>query len=157
MTIASRTPSAVGSQTVDYATFHTGTILLGIDIRQVKEINWQLDVTPVPRVAEPIRGVLNLRGEVVTVVDLRTVLGMGQTEITAQTRNIIVNSRGEQVGILVDRIADVVTTKPDTLERPPANFHGIEGGFFRGVHKLDAQLLVVLDVEAVLGAVGAES
>ncbi len=151
MAVAIQTQSACSIHSVDYATFHAAGILFGIDIRQVREINRQIDATPVPHVSEFVRGVLNLRGEVVTVVDLRTILGMGRTEITDKTRNVIVNYQGEQIGILVDCIADVVTVDADAIEPLPANFHRFEEGGFMGVYKLDSQLLVVLDVQEVLG------
>jgi purine-binding chemotaxis protein CheW len=137
---------------VELATFYVGELLIGADIRQVEEINRHLDLTPVPHAPAIVRGVINLRGEVVTVIDLRTVLGLGETRIDKSTRNIVVNSKEEQIGLLVDRIADVVRMQSERLERPPANVHGVEGRFFTGVYKMDTELLAVLDVEAVLAA-----
>lgn len=132
------------------ASFYLGEALMGIPIQQIEEINRHLAMTPVPHAPPHVRGVINLRGEVVTVIDLRTILGLAPTELTPRTRNVIVNSKGEHIGLLVDRIADVVTAGGDQVEPPPANVRGVDGRFFRGVYKLDGELLVILDVEAVV-------
>jgi purine-binding chemotaxis protein CheW len=93
---------------------------------------------------------VNLRGEVVTVVDLRTILGLEAGELTGQNRNVIVNSQGEQIGLLVDRIADVVRVSPEELDKPPANVTGVDGRFFKHIYKLEKTLLIILDVDAAI-------
>jgi purine-binding chemotaxis protein CheW len=143
-------PSATAHREAEFAAFCVGDILLGIPIDQVEEINRQLDPTPVPHVPDYVRGVINLRGDVVTVVDLRTVLGMGRTELGRQTRNIIVGFQGERIGLMVDRVADVVRVSNDQYEPQPANVGVADGRFFQGVYKLENDLMVVLRVEAVL-------
>jgi purine-binding chemotaxis protein CheW len=143
---------SVSSGEIEYATFYVGRILMGIDIRATEEINRQLDMTPVPHAPACVRGVVNLRGEVVTVLDLRTILGLEPAAVTLASRNVVVRSESEQVGLLVDRVADVVTVGADEIETPPANVNGADGRFFRGVCKLESALLVILDVSAVLSA-----
>ncbi len=135
---------------VELATFYLGDALMGVPIEQVEEINHHLDLTPVPRAPACVRGVMNLRGEVVTVIDLRTVLGLGPAAVDRRTCNVVVRSRGEQIGILADRVGDVVCARQSAIERPPANVAGADGRFFRGVFKLEHGLLIVLDVEQVL-------
>jgi len=135
---------------VEFATFHVGDLLIGVDIHQVEEINRHVEVTAVPQAPDGVRGVINLRGEVVTVVDLRTILGLPACEIGEHTHTVVVNSRDEQIGLLVDRIADVVLARPDAVDRPPANVNGVDGRNFQGVYKLDAELLVILDVDTAL-------
>jgi purine-binding chemotaxis protein CheW len=137
-------------QELELTTFYVGDLLLGVDIHQVEEINRQLNMTPTPHTSEIVRGVVNLRGEVVTVLDLRRALGLEATEICDSSRNVIVNSRGERIGLLVDQIADVVIATTDQIEPPPANVNGIDGRFFTGVYKLESELVVVLDIEQVL-------
>lgn len=144
----------VSSNEVEYATFHVGRLLLGIDIRHTEEINRQLDLTVVPHAPECVRGVVNLRGEVVTVLDLRSILGLEPQPLTAASRNVVVRTEGEQVGLLVDRVADVVTVSTEEMEAPPANVSGVSGRFFKGVYKLESALLVVLDVNLVLSTAG---
>jgi purine-binding chemotaxis protein CheW len=135
---------------IEFATFYVGNILLGIDIRKTEEINRQLDLTTVPNAPALVRGVVNLRGEVVTVVDLRAILGLEPAPLTPSTRNVVVRAGAERVGLLVDSVADVVTVKAGDIEDPPANVNGVDGQFFQGVYKLDAALLVVLNVSTAL-------
>ncbi len=132
-------------------TFWIGEALCGVDIRCVQEINRQVDATPVPLSPPYVLGVMNLRGRVVTVVDLAAKLGLGSTRFTDETRNVIVQSQGEPVGLLVDRIADVVDVDPETVAPAPANLGGIRGTAFQGVLRTDGALVGILDVDAVLG------
>lgn len=133
-----------------YATFYVDMLLLGVDIRQVQEINRQLELTDVPQAPECVSGVINLRGEVTTVIDLRTILGLAPIEVTRETRNLIVNSQGESVGFLVDRISDILTLRSDQINPPPTNIGGVQGKYFSGVHTLDTEILVLLNVEEAL-------
>ena len=134
----------------EYATFYVEDALLGVDIRTVQEINRNVELTHVPHAPPAVRGVMNLRGEVCTVIDLRAVFGMPEREDSRTTRNIVVSSGGERIGLLVDRIADVVRAADNEIDSPPGNLNGIETRFFNGVHKLDNELLLVIDVEEVL-------
>jgi purine-binding chemotaxis protein CheW len=144
-----RSPQTSAGQ-IDLATFYVGDLLLGIDIRVVREINRQLEFTPVPHSPSQVRGVINLRGEVVTVMDLRTILGLGKTDVSKYARNVIVHSGMEQIGLLVDRVADTVCVSADAIEPVPANVHGADATMFRGVCRLEADLVVILDVETAL-------
>jgi purine-binding chemotaxis protein CheW len=141
---------------IEYVTFYVGNLLIGVDIQHVEEINRQVNVTPVPHSPPHVRGVINLRGEVVTVVDLRKVLDMGETEVNQNSRTVVVNSGSEEIGLLVDRVADVMQARTDQIDPPPANISGVDGRFFKGVYKLDKSLLIVLDVNAAI-AVNANS
>ena len=132
------------------ATFYVAEQLIGIDIRLVQEINRHVRTTSVPHTNTSVRGVLNLRGDVVTVLDLRTILGLPPIAVTGQTRNLVVALGGEKTGLLVDRIAEVVTLEAGAVEPPPANVSKIDHRFMLGVAKLESELLVVLDAEAVL-------
>jgi purine-binding chemotaxis protein CheW len=150
MTTALKTQTIKSAAEVEFVTFHVGDLLIGVDIHHVDEINRQVNITPVPQAPPQVRGVINLRGEVVTVVDLRNVLGMGDTEIGQYTRTVVVNSHDEQIGLLVDRIADVVLEHSEQIDPPPANVGGVDGRFFKGVYKLEKRLLIVLDVEEAI-------
>ncbi len=132
------------------ATFFLGDYCFGIDLLEIQEINRQRDLTEVPHTAEHVRGVINLRGEVVTVLDLRTMLGLAPLEFTRLTRNIILQSGGEPVGLLVDRLADVVSATTGDLQAPPANVAGVEARCILGVHQTEEQLVVVLRLEELL-------
>uniref|UniRef100_A0A7C2NWA3 Chemotaxis protein CheW n=1 Tax=Schlesneria paludicola TaxID=360056 RepID=A0A7C2NWA3_9PLAN len=134
------------------ATFWLGDLLLGIDIQDIREIIRVGDLTPVPDAPAMVSGVVNLRGDVVTVVNLRTVLDLPQVARTSQTRLMIVQHGPESIGLLVDRVADVVMVSAKTEEPLPANVGGVDGRYFTGVYRVGSELLVVLDVAAALTA-----
>lgn len=144
------TLAAAEPETLEIATFSVGENLIGVDIRQVQEINRNMRIASVPLVPSRVRGVINLRGEVVTVIDLRTVLGLEPIEINRSARNIVLSSGGERIGLLVDSISDVVTAPSTDIVDAPGNLSGVDGRYFRGVLKLDGELLLVLDVDEVL-------
>jgi purine-binding chemotaxis protein CheW len=137
---------------IELATFYAADLLLGIPIRKVEEISRYCSVTPVPGAPQSVCGVMSLRGEVVTVLDLRAVLGLGKTECTRQTRNVIVQAGGERIGLLVDRVADVVHAVAADLLPPPANMSSGDSTMFQAVYRLENELLVLVDVAAVTAA-----
>lgn len=144
------TSAADRKNVVELATFYVGDALCGMDILKVQEINKLMQMTKVPQAPDYVLGILNLRGQIVTILDLGRKLGLGQTNITDDPRNIIVNSSGSHVGMLVRKISDVVTADMDKIELAPANMSGIQGEFFTGVYKTDDNLIGILDVEKVL-------
>jgi purine-binding chemotaxis protein CheW len=137
--------------TTELATFLVGEALCGMEIRQIQEINKLPQMTRVPQAPSDVLGILNLRGQIVTVIDLARRLGLGATEPTPQVRIIIVNSAGGKVGILVSRISDVVAVDLRHKEASPANMRGIQGRFFKGVCKRENGLVGLLNIEMVLG------
>ena len=138
------------SPTVELATFYVGSALCGMDILNVQEINKLMEMTKVPQAPEYVTGILNLRGQIVTVVDLGKKLGLTAIDLSDATRNIIVNSENEYVGLMVSSISDVVEAKWDKVEEPPANIGGVQGAFFKGVFKTKDRLIGILDVQKVL-------
>ena len=121
-----------------------------MDILNVQEINKLMDMTKVPQAPTYVTGILNLRGQIVTVIDLGKKLGLTCTELSDSTRNIIVNSDSEYIGLLVSSISDVVEAQWDKVEDPPANIGGVQGAFFKGVFKTQDRLIGILDVNRVL-------
>ncbi|MEW4452936.1 chemotaxis protein CheW [Bremerella sp. JC817] len=132
------------------ATFYVGDLLLSLPIGFVQEINRNLDLTEVPHAPPHVRGVINLRGDVATVIDLRRILGLGAAEVTPQSRNLIVRSGDESIGLWVDRIADIISITTDGITPPPANISGADGRYFKGVYRTDSDIVVILDVDEVL-------
>ncbi|MDQ7031375.1 MAG: chemotaxis protein CheW [Desulfonauticus sp.] len=130
--------------------FYLGEALCGIDINLVQEINKQIVYTAVPHAPDYVLGIMNLRGRIVTIVDFGKKLGLGCTKITDSTRIIIVNSKEEQIGLMVDRITDVVNGRWEDIAPPPANIKGIQGRFFLGVCKVKNRLVALLNVEEAL-------
>ncbi|MBA3005349.1 MAG: chemotaxis protein CheW [Proteobacteria bacterium] len=135
---------------VELATFFVGDALCGMDILKIQEINKLMDMTKVPQAPSYVTGILNLRGQIVTIIDLGKKLGLGSTDTTLSSRNIIVSSPGEHVGLLVTRFSDVISADTAKIERAPANMGGIQGEFFSGVYKTDDKLIGILDVNKVL-------
>ncbi len=144
--------SGKASREFSVATFYVGDALFGMDIRKIQEINKITDFTKVPKAPPYVLGIINLRGRIVTVIDLGRKLGLPPTGRGPASRNIIVNSHDESVGLFVDGIADVIGVETDTLLPPPSNLKGAQGRFLQGVFKTANQLITILDVETVLGA-----
>lgn len=147
-----------------YATFRVAERLLGLDLLTVREILRPLDITPVPRSAPHIRGLLNLRGQVVTILDLAVCLGLSPTRMTEQSHIVILKTQAELgaafrqalngykgppdlVGLLVDAIEDVAEADASALEPPPANLNEAEERLLSGVHRTDSGLLVLLNLQ----------
>jgi len=141
-------PNASG--TVELATFYVGEALCGMDILKVQEINKLMEMTKVPQAPGYVMGILNLRGQIVTIIDLGSKLGLANVNVSESSRNIIVNSENEYIGLLVSRIGDVVEAEWEKVERPPANIGGVQGVFFKGVFKLKDRLIGILDADRVL-------
>jgi len=136
--------------TIELATFYVGHALCGMDILKIQEINKLMEMTKVPQAPDYMVGILNLRGQIVTIIDLGQKLGLGRVEISNDSRNIIINAPGEHVGLLVSKISDVIMADPDRIEPAPANMSGIQGSFFTGVYKTENKLIGILDVKEVL-------
>ncbi|SPD72791.1 CheW protein [uncultured Desulfobacterium sp.] len=136
--------------TLELATFYVGEALCGMNILKIQEINKLMEMTRVPQAPAYVMGILNLRGQIVTIVDLAKKLGLPSTELTEKSRNIIVNSKGEHIGLMTSRISDVVQAGSDKIEAPPANIGGVQGKYFTGVYKTENSLVGILDVESVL-------
>jgi len=143
-------PARIGSGELQLVTFYVGDLLLGLDIHCVQEINRQLASRWIPQAPAFVRGVINLRGDVATLVDLRTVLDMTPGRVTSTSRNLIIKSNGELIGLMVDRLGDILTIDRHEIESPPANVNGVDGKFFRGVHTLESEIVVILDLDAAL-------
>ena len=146
----SQAKAASSAEMLELATFYVGDALCGIDILNIQEINKQMEMTTVPQAPDYVMGILNLRGQIVTVIDLEKKLNLGKTELNDTSRNIIVNAQGEYIGMLVSRISDVVEAAWDKMEPPPANIGGLQGKYFKGVFKTKEHLIGILDVEKIL-------
>jgi purine-binding chemotaxis protein CheW len=140
----------MGAESLVLATFYVRGSAYGIDLLKIQEINKLLLLTPVPGAPSYVRGILNLRGRIVTVIDLGYKLGLPETRVNAKGLNIIVRSGSEHIGLLVEQISEVIRIIIDEVEAPPANMNGIQGDFFHGVIKTEDRLIGILDIEKVL-------
>lgn len=118
----------------------------GIDISSVQEIIKIQDITRVPKAPGFVEGVINLRGKIVPIVDLRRRFELGQTERTKDTRVIVVETSGNIVGFIVDLVTEILRFSSDSLEPPPPIFSGIDAEYIKGVAKVDERLIVLLDI-----------
>ena len=134
-------------------TFQLGDQILGIDIMAIREIRAWSPATPLPNVPDHVRGVVNLRGVVLPVIDLRRRLGWGTTDPTA--RHVIIVVRiGEQLqGIIVDAVNDIVTIGTDMLQPPPDMGDAIAANFLDGLATIDDRLILVLALDRLVDTV----
>ncbi|MBW1644760.1 MAG: chemotaxis protein CheW [Deltaproteobacteria bacterium] len=142
--------SEFGDDSLQLCCFFLGDLLCGIDICWVQEINRNLSLTQVPLAPEYVMGIMNLRGRIVTVINLGRKLGLTPGTLGGRSRVIIVNHREEYIGLLVDRIDDVLTIDSRDIAPPPANMEDRKGKYFTGACKKGHELISILDVEAVL-------
>jgi len=143
-------------QTAQYLTFRLGEEVFALDISQVREVLDYTNITRVPRMPEFMRGVINLRGSVVPVVDLRLKFGMSATERTVNTCIIIaeVAIEGERtlLGALADSVQEVIDLEPGQIEPPPRLGTSIHAQFIRGMGKRDEHFVIILDVDKVFSS-----
>ena len=142
---------ALIGDSAEYASFRVGPLQLGIGIREIREINKELEIFPLPGAPFEVRGVINLRGEVVTVLDMGALLQGQPITSTPECRLVIVDSGAEQVALLVEDVADIMAFKEEDKEPPPANIGGADGRFFHGVVKRDNGLVVLLNTQEAIG------
>ena len=130
--------------------FNIGEEEFGVDILKVQEINRMLDVTRVPNAPEYVEGVINLRGKVIPVVDLRKRFGMAPKDRDKNTRIIVIELSGKTIGFVVDSVREVLRIPHSVTEPPPALVKNINADYITAVGKLDDRLLTLLDMEKVL-------
>jgi purine-binding chemotaxis protein CheW len=138
------------SESVQVATFHIGAEEYGVDISQIQEIIRMVEITHVPRTPEFMEGVINLRGQLIPIVDLRTRFGMPRVEPTKDTRIIVTDIGTKRVGIVVDSASEVLHIPLESIEEPPEMIAGIGADFLQGVGKMNDRLIILLDLTMVV-------
>lgn len=141
--------SAQGAVT-EYVTIMIGEQLFGLPIARVQDVFMPERLTRVPLASREIAGVLNLRGRIVTAIDMRARLGLPDVASDRPAMAVGVDQRGESYGLLIDRIGEVLKLADDSREVNPVNLDQRMARMAAGVHRLDGQLMVVLDVDRVL-------
>jgi purine-binding chemotaxis protein CheW len=135
------------AQTSQFCTFYLDKLLFGVELQGVQEVIRDLQMTPVPLAPSVVSGLMNLRGQLVTAVDLRRRLELGPAKADLEPMNVVVRSQDGAVSLLVDEIGDVVEVQESSFERPPETLQGKVRSMILGVHKLDNRLMHVLDIE----------
>lgn len=132
-----------------YITFQIGEQVLGIDIMAVREIRAWSPTTALPHVASHVRGVVNLRGTVLPVMDLRARLGWGATDPSARHVIMVVRVNEQLQGLIVDAVNDIVTIDSDTLQPPPDVSGDRLGEIIRGLASIEDRMVMILALEAL--------
>jgi purine-binding chemotaxis protein CheW len=132
------------------STFRVDGELFGVDALLVQEVSRHLELTPVPLAPQAVAGVMNLRGEVVTALDLRRLLGRPDRAAGAKPMNVVLRNEGGSVSLLVDHIESVEDVEDETFEPIPDTVTGAAREFLSGAYKLPDGLLLTLDVPRVL-------
>ncbi|HEX4901174.1 MAG TPA: chemotaxis protein CheW [Acidimicrobiales bacterium] len=135
-------------------TFRLADLYIGIEVMRVQEVLRAQDTTPVPLTTPVVGGLMNLRGEIVTTVDLRCRLGLAPADPGSEPMNVVIRSADGVVSLLVDAIEDVIEVDEGDLEAPPATLPERLRELVVGVYTLEGELLLLLDAERV-GAVPA--
>lgn len=143
--------------TQQLATFYLDRLLFGIEVEKVQEVLRYQEMTRVPLASRAVEGLINLRGQIVTAIDLRQRLELGVREPGALPMNVVVRTDDGAVSLLVDEIGDVLEVDDATFEQPPETVRGVARELLRGVHKLRDELLLVLDTERAVDLDGAET
>jgi purine-binding chemotaxis protein CheW len=133
-----------------YSTFFVSDLYFGIDVLNVQEVLRYQQMTRVPLAPDVIEGLINLRGQIVTAVDLRKRLNVRPRDNGSAPMNIVVRSEEGAVSLLVDEISDVLQVDPASYEPPPQNLPEEQRELIEGLYKLDGRLLLILNTERVL-------
>lgn len=136
--------------TLELTVFTVGDLLCAVENGKVREISGMRHVTRVHHAAPHVRGVVNLRGQIMTVVDLGVRLGIGPVPDDRKARILVVRTGEEDVGLLVDGVEDVMAAPSRDVEPPPSNVHGVSGTFFRAILKGREDLVSIVDLDRVL-------
>ena len=137
---------------IQLVTFSIGEEEFGVDILKVQEIIRTMEITKVPRAQAFVEGVINLRGKVIPIIDLRRRFGLVSKTHDKHTRIIVIEISNMIVGFVVDSVSEVLRIPAATVEPPPPVVAGVESEYISGVGKLQARLLILLDLDKLLSS-----
>lgn len=136
-----------GSNQLQLVTFEVGAEHFAVDILTVQEINRMMQITRVPHSPDSLEGVINLRGRIIPVIDLRKRFGIAPSQDAEESRIVVVEVHRRTLGFIVDRVNEVLRVDTAVVDPTPALARGVESDFVRGVAKLDARLVMLLDLD----------
>ena len=138
------------AELMQLVTFSIGEEEFGVDILKVQEIIRTMEITKVPRAPHFVEGVINLRGKVIPIIDLRKRFGLESRDHDKHTRIIVIEIKSMIVGFVVDSVSEVLRIPSSTVEPPPPVLAGLESEYISGVGKLEDRLLILLDLDRLL-------
>ncbi len=138
-----------------FVTFTIGGQLCGIPVLQVRDVLAPQEITPIPLAPPAVAGSLNLRGRIVTSVDLRVRLGLPTGDVGQDRMSVVVEHHGDLYSLIIDSVGEVLELSSEKLERTPATLDASWSSFSNGIYRLDVGLLLVLDIDSVLDIGGA--
>ncbi len=144
------TAEDVNDEVLQWVTYRLGDETYGINVMQVQEVLRYTEIAPVPGAPDYVLGIINLRGNVVTVIDTRARFGLPPTETTDNTRIVIIESDEQVVGILVDSVAEVVYLKTSEIDSAPNVGTEESAKFIQGVSNREGELLILVDLNKLL-------
>jgi len=137
-----------------FATFYLDGLLYGVEVSKVQEVIRYQEMTRVPLASPVVQGLINLRGQIVTALDLRRRINLKDRASDKLPMNVVVRSGDEAVSLLVDEIGDVLEVEDEAFEAPPETLQGVARELIRGVYKLSDRLLLVLNTEKTVALNG---
>ena len=140
--------TATQTGNLDLVVFTVDGVKCALRVDEVQEIKRVVQINDVYHAPEYVRGVINLRGQIVTVIDMRKKLNYQTCEVSESSRLVVVKREDEQIGLLVDTIEDTVVARAEDILRPPSNIQAAESRFFLGVCKTPESLVTILDLKA---------
>jgi len=144
--------AAAGTERHEFLTFALGREAYGIEILKVQEIRGYEAVTTIPNAPAYLKGVINLRGTIVPIVDLRLKLGCDSAEYNTFTVVIVLNVRGRVVGAVVDSVSDVLELGGDAIREAPATNGTIDTSYITGIGSVSERMLILIDIERLMGS-----
>ena len=140
----------VTEELLQLVSFKIGEAEFGVDILRVQEINKMMDLTTVPNTPPFVEGVVNLRGRIIPVLNLRSRLGLEVKEYDSDTRIIVVELHDKTLGFIVDEVKEVLRIPKSITEQPPEVVSGVDAEYITAIGKLEDRLLILLDLTKIL-------
>lgn len=142
----------IGSNEIQLVVFKLGEEEYGVPITQVQEINRLVTPTKIPKSPVFVEGVINLRGKIIPIIDLKKRFNLSLSKYTEDTRIVVVEINGNTVGVIVDAVSEVLRINSLSVEPAPAIISGIDSEYLSGVGKVDNRLLILLDLNKILSS-----